>query len=381
MRAPDGPSRASEIHAVKVHVVQPALPAYRIDFFDRVADRLGSDFTVYYSPQDMGALTAEASQHRWAQPIGRIKRVAPGLNWQRGTLSFPIARGDIVVVSGAPRELSNLALLHRARRVGARTVWWGQYWSASSRRWRFLLRSRLMRAADALLFYTDAEVSAYHEARSGRHEQRIVMALNNGIDTVPVAEHRARYIAAGRPRSLLFIGRLTTKSDFGLLLEALSRPELSDIRLEVVGDCPGQPEDESFKTRARELGLDARITWNGSTTDEAKIAAVANRTSLFVYPGAVGLSLIHAMAYGLPAVLHADRLRHMPEIAAFEDKVTGRAFARGDADSLAETLATCLGDQTARDAWSAACIERTEVSYNTRSMAERFGELLERLRS
>ena len=36
---------------------------------------------------------------------------------------------------------------------------------------------------------------------------------------------------------------------------------------------------------------------------------------IFVYPGEVGLSLIHAMAYGLPCLVHSDRLKHMPEIS------------------------------------------------------------------
>ena len=37
--------------------------------------------------------------------------------------------------------------------------------------------------------------------------------------------------------------------------------------------------------------------------------------SYICLPGAVGLSLIHAMAYGLPCLVHSNRLQHMPEIA------------------------------------------------------------------
>ena len=72
-----------------------------------------------------------------------MRAIAPGLSWQVGALSVPIAPGDIVVVSGGPRCLSNIALLLWARLKGARTIWWGQYWSASSRRWRFALRVAL----------------------------------------------------------------------------------------------------------------------------------------------------------------------------------------------------------------------------------------------
>ena len=69
--------------------------------------------------------------------------------------------------------------------------------------------------------------------------------------------------------------------------------------------------------------------------EEPDIAQIANRCRLFVYPGGVGLSLIHAMAYGLPSIIHDDRWRHMPEIAAFQDGRTGRTFEREDPGSLA----------------------------------------------
>jgi hypothetical protein len=43
-------------------------------------------------------------------------------------------------------------LLLKARLSGAATIWWGRYWSATSRPWRAPLRMLLMRFAHHLLF-------------------------------------------------------------------------------------------------------------------------------------------------------------------------------------------------------------------------------------
>jgi glycosyltransferase involved in cell wall biosynthesis len=126
--------------------------------------------------------------------------------------------------------------------------------------------------------------------------------------------------------------------------------------------------------------MEARVRWHEATVDEARIAEVANRCRLFIYPGSVGLSLIHAMAYGLPCVVHDRRKKHMPEIAAFEQGVTGLSFAHEDETDLARSIASCLADPAQLERMSAACIRVTSESYNTEAMCHRFMEALRRSR-
>lgn len=134
--------------------VQPALPAYRLDFFERLRLRYGIEVEVYYTAGSLGILT-ESSKPEWATTVGPIRSLPGGFEWQSGVAGVPIKRGDIVVLSGNPRQLSTLVVLLRARVLGARVIWWGHYWSSTSRRWRQVLRYLPMVLADALLFYTD----------------------------------------------------------------------------------------------------------------------------------------------------------------------------------------------------------------------------------
>jgi len=265
-----------------------------------------------------------------------------------------------------------MLLLLKARLVGAKTIWWGQYWSGTSRTHRFILRLLLMRLAHAILFYTDMEVEEYR-SRYGKHDRRPISALNNGIDVQPIIKLRTPYRAALRDQSILFLGRLTEKAEFHLLLEALTDARLQNVRLHVIGDGP---QRNKFESVAGDLEIHDRVIWHGGMTREADIADVANQCRVFVYPGGIGLSLIHAMAYGLPSIVHSDRWRHMPEIAAFQDGRTGRAFQRGSTDSLASVLNDLLRDPPTLEAMSSDAIRQTETRFNTAVMRRRFVLLL-----
>lgn len=357
----------------RIIVFQPALPRYRLDFFERVAQRLGENFSVHFSPTDMGALT-DVSPPLWSRQLGPLRSLAPGAIWQPGVIGFPIRRGDIIVISGSLRNISNMLMLAKAKLTGATSVWWGQYRSRSKARLR--LHHMLMRGSSAVLLYTDDEVAAYRSVDGNR--LRPVVGLNNGIDVDSIARLRQPYDPAARGRTILFIGRLTAKAQLILLLQALADNRLAYARLHVIGDGA---EQSPLRAAARSLGVDDRVAWHDALVDEAQIAAVANRCRLFVYPGDVGLSLIHAMAYSLPGVVHDDDEAHMPEIAAFRAARNGLTFAKGDAGSLAQAIEGAFRRTEMDPSWPQASLRIADEQFNTRVMADRFCDLIESLAS
>lgn len=355
-----------------VIILQPSVPTYRVDFFDRLESHLGEKLAVYSSPGKLGTLSDKNGFQKWEKSVGRIVNLMPGIDWQRGVLGIQINKTDVVVVSGTPRCITNILFLIKARLVGAKTVWWGQYWSSTSKNWRFELRLMLMRLSTVLLFYTDKEIAEF-DSKVGKHNFTGIYSLNNGIDVTPIKRLRMPYTSTGRERLLFFVGRLTEKAGLSVLIEAMSFPEMSGVCLHIIGDGP---ERGNLQAQAQELEVAERITLQPGTTDEQTIAEAANRARLFVYPGGVGLSLLHAMAYGLPAVLHDNRWKHMPEIAAFGDGQTGCSFAFGDAHALAVAIASCIDETETLDTWSANSIPVAEIEYNTEQMAKRFITML-----
>jgi glycosyltransferase involved in cell wall biosynthesis len=232
-----------------------------------------------------------------------------------------------------------------------------------------------MRFSDALIFYTDFEVAEFHSSFKFKGAL-LVRGLNNGLDLSDIEPIRAAYIAKKRENAIFFIGRLTEKSDLKLLLKSLVDSQLENVKLFVVGSGT---EHLKLKNYAVLLGISDRVFWYGEITNEIDISKIANRCKLFVYPGAVGLSLLHAMSYGLPCIIHSDRREHMPEFAAFVDGVTGIGYKRGCSSSLTVKICEALGDVGALEKWSRNCINTTEKTFNTEDMANRFSELVDHL--
>jgi glycosyltransferase involved in cell wall biosynthesis len=360
---------------MKVTILQPANPPYRHDFFDRLYKRYGDAFEVAYSETVLDGFPQDDSCFKWARKIGPLRTLVNGLEWQTGAVRLPVSSRDVLVVAGTPRMITTLILLLKARLVGARTVWWGHYWSSTSKTWRFFLRLPMMLLAHGVLFYTDVECSEYR-ALTGGLDRRPMSALNNGIAVDQIQKLRQDYSAETRPASLLFIGRLTEKAHLTMLLEAMTYANCADIKLHVIGWGSAGP---ALQTKALELGIDTRVTWHGALVDEERIAEIANQCRAFVYPGPVGLSLIHSMAYGLPAILHSNRWRHGPEIAAFTDGQTGVAFQPNDAADLAQKVATLIPDTDTLNGLSREALAITSSSFNTREMARRFGDFIDAL--
>lgn len=324
----------------------------------------------------MGALTQGAKPFAWEHPVGLMQPIIPGvIEWQPGVMNIPMQRGDTLIVCGGPRTVSTLTLLVKARLRGIKTIWFGHYWSSTSKAYRFYLRMMLMKLVHAVLFYTDQEIEEYR-AGFGRNDRRPISAINNGINVDPIIAQREPYRAEDRPRAMMLIGRLQAKCQAEMLIEALADPRLKGVRLHVVGDGPARSDLEVLAHRLR---VEDAVTWHGGTSDEAVIAKVANQCRIFAFPGAVGLSLIHGMAYGLPAVINDDRWGNGPEITAFDDEMTGVAFAKNDGADLTDKISAIIDDTESLNRWSVESRCRADGLYNTRGMTDRVIALIDRL--
>jgi glycosyltransferase involved in cell wall biosynthesis len=237
------------------------------------------------------------------------------------------------------------------------------------------LRLKLMKIADGTVFYTKDEVKEYLSIT--KHNKKMpIIGLNNGIDINPVKKVRKNYDASSRKRQILFIGRTSQKSNFNILLEAFKHPNLNNITLNVIGNDESSSYFNEFQS---DLIRKYKINFYGILTNEQEISRVANKCQIFVYPGAVGLSLIHAMAYGLPCLVHSNRLQHMPEIAAFKKGMTGLTFKPNDPIDLAINLSAMMSDPRTLNNMSENCLRSVENDFNTTKMALRFFKFIKEL--
>jgi glycosyltransferase involved in cell wall biosynthesis len=128
-----------------------------------------------------------------------------------------------------------------------------------------------------------------------------VDVIYNGVDTQGFAAaqgDRAKFNLPAGAFLLLFVGDLRTpRKNLGTVLEAL-RHLPDHVHIAVAGYLPGSPYPE----QARSLGIAARVHFLGLVKD---MPVLMHSVDAFVFPSryeAMSLSLLEAMAAGLPVV-------------------------------------------------------------------------------
>ncbi len=132
-------------------------------------------------------------------------------------------------------------------------------------------------------------------------DSRKISVIYNGVDASAFAGAQADRAAFKLPDDaflLLFVGDLRTpRKNLGTVLKALTKLP-ANVHLAVAGYLPGSPYPEE----ARALGIDARVHFLGLVKN---MPTLMRSVDAYVFPSryeAMSLSLLEAMAAGLPVV-------------------------------------------------------------------------------
>lgn len=137
--------------------------------------------------------------------------------------------------------------------------------------------------------------------------------------------------------NIVFIGRLTKVKRFDLLIDAISQLSKQGLKLNVTFIGDGSERD-NMERRVEELGLKEQVWFYGACYDEDKNAELIYNADLCVSPGNIGLTSMHVLMFGCPAITNDDFNHQMPEFEAIQEDITGGFFKAGDSSSLAERI-------------------------------------------
>lgn len=213
-----------------------------------------------------------------------------------------------------------------------------------------------------------SEDSARLSVQEGVSAKRICTVWN-GID---VTRFSYRGPCPGGPA--VMVGRLSPEKDVGTLLEAFAVARKSDpaFRLEIAGDgaCA-----EELEARARALGIADSVSFLGEVRD---VPALLARASMFVLSSlteGISLTLLEAMARGLPVV--ATRVGGNAEVVC--DGETGWLVpARAPAD-LAAAMLRVRADAEQAERLARAGRKRVEERFDARRMVRDYESIYREL--
>lgn len=366
-----------------VRIVQRWIPEYRVALLRGVGSRYPHRVEVWAAKEDMGvSCTVEGLKCDYTHNVVRIGSV----QWQIGLSTKGLRRGDVIVVGGDVHNLSVLLLSLIARLKGIGVVWWGHHKTAGANPKKVKIRLWLARhLSDIYLCYTK---SGGDFLLSQGFDRDCVYATGNTIDQKPIKAAIGQYNhvelslfrkkhGISDQRIILTCGVIHKKMRLHQLIEALASSLLTNIdnnMLVVIGDGP---EREDCQRLAERLGVSSRIIWVGAMRDQMLMAPWFLSANVFVYPGAIGLSIMHAFAYGLPVITHGCEDHQMPEFEVLKEGTNGLTFRENDIFDLAEKTSYLLERPSFAAAMGKAGQELVFNEYTMDMMVNNYSEAIE----
>lgn len=335
---------------IRVVFHQPALPEYRLPLFKRLVSDGRFSLQLFVSDGIPGCPKTVFCEMPYVRVVKYFSLFGGRILWQKNLNSLSRST-DVMVICGNPRYISSMLGLIIAKIKGIPTIWWGQGWSSTSKPWRACIRRWLMRIGpDYILLYTHKEAEKFIDMGFSPEK---TFFLNNTLDSKQIdyeknlwSQSRLKefqaYHGLNEKVCLLYCGRIVSKSELEVLIKALSLLKgryFDKIRLNIIGDGDSLPD---LKNLSQNLGVSDIINWCGSLYNENDLAPWFMSSSIFVYPGSIGLSINHAFSYGLPVIAHNDFAKQGPEFAYLKEGFNGITFSYSDYEDLAASISKLI---------------------------------------
>jgi len=309
----------------KISVIQPAIPDYRIFLFSGLYKKF--KFLKVYSSTGYDENKFEIPRFPWVIETGKVVRIFKYFLWQKNIPNNIYKNSDIIIIWGNLRLLNNIKIIIMSKFYNKKIIWWGQL--PIKNRLTNYLRMFFLKSCNAFICYNYSEIQNWPYSL----KKLKYFYHNNTVDTKKIINYRNLYSSQNR-QSITFMGRLTKKSYIEYFIKLSEEKQFSKIKFEIIGDG----DQHSVIKKNLETKKNHNFFYHGAIYDEENIAKILNRTKIFIYPGQVGLSLLHAMSYGLPCIV--GKFKHnYPEVESLEENKNGFFFKGTDYNDLLSKVA------------------------------------------
>jgi glycosyltransferase involved in cell wall biosynthesis len=180
------------------------------------------------------------------------------------------------------------------------------------------------------------------------------IVIRNAVDVGAAPSRGGREEA---PVQVVSVGRLAPPKDFSTLIAAVARLPEGRAHLRVIGDGPLRGELEAQR---HALGIDAAVEFAGEVPDARPFLRDADVFVLASLSEGMPVSVLEAMAAGLPVV--ASAVDGLEEVVV--DGETGFLTPPGDAAALAAGIGRLVEDASLRSALGKAGRARAEERFS-----------------
>lgn len=248
---------------------------------------------------------------------------------------------------------------------------------AATALWTKSMAKRARKFADAVVVPTHAVADRLAEALDFGDRIRVIGGAPATTLRLPAdADERAARLQLP-PAYAFTLGSIMPRKGIAPLIRAVARPEAQGIPLLIAG--PDRYGDGTATGVAAAAGLPEDRVRALGRLDDADLAVVLDRATMFVYPSLAegfGLPIVEAFKFGLPVIHSNDPA--LVEVAAGASLVVERPGSAADDSDYSERLAVAIGrvlnDSELRSRLGVLASDRARA-FSWRDSAERVWQL------
>lgn len=382
---------------IRTIVCEPALAKYRLPAWRELASRPGISLHLEYASDGHVPNVDPVGIDGHFTPARKVFQ-RPELFWHPGYLAA-LDRSptpDVVILNWNVRFLDNPPAILKARRKKMGIVFFGHGVSKNETPARRNIRNALGRRADCILVYS---ASAREGLIKEGFEPGRVFVAPNSVDQTDIQAARRDWSARPRdleafqrandlgqsspslpfpPPTLIFCARLDPLRKLELLFEALPTIAQSHhgTQLLIIG---GGEDEQRLREIAVKFNLlnpanaqSARVRFLGPVYEEKNLAPWFLSSDLMVFPSHMGLSVLHAMGYGVPVLTCNDASKHGPEYDVIRPGINGDVYQDGSVPDLAAKVIALLNDRPKLRAMSADALVTATRDFSIEKMIDGF---------
>lgn len=349
----------------KICLVAGSAPTYRKEIFVRMGEELGCDYILGAGATKQMALKCLPNKVMETKTI-RLKWLhayrQPGV--VRMTKDY-----DTLIVNMGLFSITEWSLLMLSKVRKQKIFIWAHGWYGKETRVQRMVKRFYFSLADGIFVYGDRARKLMTEAGICADK---IFPIHNSLaysvqkplrDSLSPSDIYQRHFGNDH-KNIVFIGRLTAVKRLDLLLDAVGQLKREGEAYNVVFIGDGV-EKERMKAQAKEAGISEQVWFYGECFDERTNAEMIYNADLCVSPGNIGLTAIHVLMFGCPAITNDDFNHQMPEFEAIENGKTGLFFKAGDSHSLAQSISRWFRDHSAnREAVRQQCYDVIDRGWN-----------------
>lgn len=305
---------------------QPIVPHYRVAFFKRMEEKVGSQDVYTYEG------TKEAANNSFCVGNLRCEHI-PSVVMSCGVVvSNPLPllskKYNVLVLMLHWGHLTTWLLLLTKWLHRKKIILWGQ--GISVKRylkeekkpdWKFKLMISL---ADGVWFYMDKEKDQWQSL----FPKKPMVALRNTLSGVEqmsayapaetIGQLKSKY-AIQEERILIFCARFNSYRRIDLLLEVIQSLDKNRFGFIIIGAGENKPDFSRFPN----------VHDFGKVYDDSVKRELFSIADIYFQPGWVGLSIVEAMAYGKPIFTfkRTEDTLQCVEYSYIKDSLNGRIFS------------------------------------------------------